>query len=104
MRKKVLNVMLFLAVVAAAVGMTLYVGRGAASILIYNFCFLGIMAVTYIAGMFGGMFRMNDLSRALSDAADEIRNVFQSPGKVDADKVSALNGIFLQVLVSLVPS
>jgi len=96
MRKKVLNVMLFLAVVAAAVGMTLYVGRGAASILIYNFCFLGIMAVTYIAGMFGGMFRMNDFSRALSDAADEIRNVFQSPGKVDADKVSALNGIFHQ--------
>lgn len=96
MRKKVLNVMLFLAVVAAAVGMTLYVGRGAASILIYNFCFLGIMAVTYIAGMFVGMFRMNDLSRALSDAADEIRNVFQSPGKVDADKVSALNGIFHQ--------
>lgn len=96
MRKKVLNVMLFLAVVAAAVGMTLYVGRGAASILIYNFCFLGIMAVTYIAGMFGGMFRMNDLSRALSDAADEIRNVFQSPGKVDADKISALNGIFHQ--------
>lgn len=96
MRKKVLNVMLFLAVVAAAVGMTLYVGRGAASILIYNFCFLGIMAVTYIAGMFGGMFRMNDLSRALSDAADEIRNVFQSTGKVDADKVSALNGIFHQ--------
>lgn len=96
MRKKVLNVMLFLAVVAAAVGMTLYVGRGAASILIYNFCFLGIMAVTYIAGIFGGMFRMNDLSRALSDAADEIRNVFQSPGKVDADKVSALNGIFHQ--------
>ena len=96
MRKKVLNIMLFLAVVAAAVGMTLYVGRGAASILIYNFCFLGIMAVTYIAGMFGGMFRMNDLSRALSDAADEIRNVFQSPGKVDADKVSALNGIFHQ--------
>ena len=96
MRKKVLNVMLFLAVVAAAVGMPLYVGRGAASILIYNFCFLGIMAVTYIAGMFGGMFRMNDLSRALSDAADEIRNVFQSPGKVDADKVSALNGIFHQ--------
>ena len=48
--------MLFLAVVAAAVGMTLYVGRGAASILIYNFCFLGIMAVTYIAGMFGGIF------------------------------------------------
>lgn len=32
MRKKALNVILFLAVVIAAVGMTLYVGRGAASI------------------------------------------------------------------------
>ena len=94
MRKKALNVILFLAVVAAAVGMTLYVGRGAASILVYNFCFLGIMAVTYIAGMFGGMFRMNDLSSALHDAADEIKDVFQSPGKVDSAKVSALNGIF----------
>ena len=94
MRKKALNVILFLAVVIAAVGMTLYVGRGAASILVYNFCFLGIMAVTYAVGMFGGMFRMNDLSRSLHEAADELKDIFQSPGKVDAGKVSSLNGIF----------
>lgn len=94
MRKKALNVILFLAVVIAAVGMTLYVGRGAASILVYNFCFLGIMVIAYVAGMFGGMFRMNDLSRAFRDAADELKDIFQSPGKIDTSKLSSLNGIF----------
>ena len=94
MRKKALNVILFLAVVNAAVGMTLYVGRGAASILVYNFCFLGIMVIAYAVGMFGGMFRMNDLSRAFRDAADELKDIFQSPGKIDTSKLSSLNGIF----------
>ncbi len=94
MRKKALNVILFLAVVIAAVGMTLYVGRGAASILVYNFCFLGIMVIAYVVGMFGGMFRMNDLSRAFRDAADELKDFFQSPGKIDTSKLSSLNGIF----------
>lgn len=94
MRKKALNVILFLAVVIAAVGMTLYVGRGAASILVYNFCFLGIMVIAYAVGMFGGMFRMNDLSRAFRDVADELKDIFQSPGKIDTSKLSSLNGIF----------
>lgn len=94
MRKKALNVILFLAVVITAVGMTLYVGRGAASILVYNFCFLGIMVIAYAVGMFGGMFRMNDLSRAFRDAADELKDIFQSPGKIDTSKLSSLNGIF----------
>ena len=94
MRKKALNVILFLAVVIAAVGMTLYVGRGAASILVYNFCFLGIMVIAYAVGMFGGMFRMNGLSRAFRDAADELKDIFQSPGKIDTSKLSSLNGIF----------
>lgn len=94
MRKKALNVILFLAVVIAAVGMTLYVGRGAASILVYNFCFLGIMVIAYAVGMFGGMFRMNDLSRAFRDAADVLKDIFQSPGKIDTSKLSSLNGIF----------
>ena len=94
MRKKALNVILFLAVVIAAVGMTLYVGRGAASILVYNFCFLGIMVIAYAVGMFGGMFRRSDLSRAFRDAADELKDIFQSPGKIDTSKLSSLNGIF----------
>ena len=39
MRKKIMNVVLFLAVLAAALGLTLYVGNSAASVLIYNFIF-----------------------------------------------------------------
>ena len=94
MRKKIMNVVLFLAVLAAALGMTLYVGNSAASVLIYNFIFLGIIAVVYIVGLFGGMFRMNKLSLALKDAADELEDAFKMPGRVAPDKVASLNGIF----------
>ena len=38
--------------------------------------------------------RMNDLSRAFRDAADELKDIFQSPGKIDTSKLSSLNGIF----------
>ena len=94
MRKKIMNVVLFLAVLAAALGMTLYVGNSAASVLIYNFIFLGIIAVVYIVGLFGGMFRMNKLSLALKDAADKLEDAFKMPGRVAPDKVASLNGIF----------
>ena len=59
MKKKIVNVVLFLAVLAAALGMTFYVGNNAMSVLLYNFIFLGIIAVVYVVGLFGGMFRMN---------------------------------------------
>ena len=36
MGKKLANTLLFLAVLAAAVGMTLYVGQGVVSVLVYN--------------------------------------------------------------------
>ena len=57
MRKKIVNVVMFLAVLAAALGMTLYAGNNAMSVLIYNFIFLGIIAVIYLVGLIGGMFR-----------------------------------------------
>ena len=38
MKKKIVNVVLFLAVLAAAVAMTLYVGQGAVSVMVYNLC------------------------------------------------------------------
>ena len=63
MKKKIVNVVLFLAVLAAALGMTFYVGNNAMSVLLYNFVFLGIIAVVYVVGLFGGMFRMNRLAR-----------------------------------------
>ena len=54
MRKKLTNTILFLAVLAAAVILTIYVGQNAVSVLVYNFIFLGIMVLLYLAGLFGG--------------------------------------------------
>lgn len=94
MGKKILNTFLFLIVLAAAIGMTLYVGQGAKSVLIYNFAFLAVMVAAYLIGLFGGMFRMNRLSMSISDAANELENIFKVPGRIDSAQVSSLNGIF----------
>ena len=75
MKKKIVNVVLFLAVLAAALGMTFYVGNNAMSVLLYNFVFLGIIAVVYVVGLFGGMFRMNRLAQSLGDAAQELEDI-----------------------------
>ena len=76
-----MNVVLFLAVLAAALGMTFYVGNNAMSVLLYNFVFLGIIAVVYVVGLFGGMFRMNRLAQSLGDAAQELEEYVQDAGK-----------------------
>ena len=94
MRKKVVNVVLFLAVLTAAVAMTLYVGQGAVSVMVYNFIFLGVMVAIYVVGMFGGMFRMNHLTQALENAAAELGNLFHKPGRIETDQVETLNGVF----------
>ena len=75
MKKKIVNVVLCLAVLAAAFGMTFYVGNNAMSVLLYNFIFLGIIAVVYVVGLFGGMFRMNRLAQSLGDAAQELEDI-----------------------------
>ena len=95
MGKKIVNVLLFVMVIAAAAGMTVYVGQGATEMLIYNFVFLGIMALIYLSGMFGGMFRMNNLSQAFHHATDELASLFQTPGKKDVKSLSYLEKIFL---------
>ena len=102
MKKKIVNVVLFLAVLAAALGMTFYVGNNAMSVLLYNFVFLGIIAVVYVVGLFGGMFRMNRLAplrgRAgeapAKAAAQELEDMFKMPGRVAPDKIESMNGIF----------
>ena len=94
MKKKIVNVVLFLAVLAAALGMTFYVGNNAMSVLLYNFVFLGIIAVVYVVGLFGGMFRMNRLAQSLGDAAQELEDMFKMPGRVAPDKIGSMNGIF----------
>lgn len=94
MGKKVVNVVLFLAVVAAAVGMTIYTGKGAASVMVYNFVFFGVMVLIYLSGMIGGMFKMNHLSEALRHGTEEVSSIFKAPGKAKAEDLSVLNEIF----------
>lgn len=94
MRKKIVNVLLFLIVLAASIAMTVYVGQGATGVMIYNFIFLGVMAAIFVAGLIGGMFRMNNITRAFEDAIVEIGNLFQKPGKIGTDKIHTLNDIF----------
>ena len=95
MGKKIINLLLFIVVVTAAAGMTVYVGQGATGMLIYNFVFLGIMVLIYLSGLFGGMFRMNNLSEAFRHATDELASLFQTPGKKDTKSLSYLEKIFL---------
>ena len=74
--------------------MTVYVGQGAVSIMIYNFVFLGIMVILYLSGMIGGMFRMGGIAEALRNATEEVSGIFKTNGKVAADKLVHLNDIF----------
>ncbi|MDO4305638.1 MAG: MotA/TolQ/ExbB proton channel family protein [Eubacteriales bacterium] len=94
MGKKIVNIILFLAVLAAAVGMTIYVGQGATGVMIYNFVFLGIMVILYLAGMIGGMFRMDNIAEALANATEELSGIFKTSGKVATEKLVHLNDIF----------
>lgn len=70
MGKKIFGNLLFIAVLAACVGMTLLIGgKGATSTIIYNFVFLAIMVVLYFAGLIGGFFRMGGLEQDFRKAA-----------------------------------
>ena len=69
MGKKVLGSILFVAVLAGCVGMTMLMGQGAADMMIYNFAFLGVMIVLYFAGMIGGFFRMWGLEHDFQKAS-----------------------------------
>ena len=94
MGKKVLHVFLFLAVLAASITMTIFTGNGQTSTLIYNFSFLAVIAAIYLTGMFGGMFRIDGISKALKQGAQELTEVFKVPGKVKKDSLDILKGIF----------
>lgn len=94
MGKKIVNITLFVAVLAAAIGITLYTGQGKFGVMVYNFVFLGVMAILYLAGMIGGMFRMNNLTEAFQNGADELRSVFKRNKKEQTSRLNALRGIF----------
>ena len=83
MKKKITHSVLFVAVLAGTTALTLFAGRGNLSSTIYNFVFLAVIAVLYLIAMFGGMFRMNNLSTAFHRAVEELNGMFKTPGKTD---------------------
>ena len=94
MGKKLLHLLLFLLITAACVGITLFIGGNQFDVMIYNFVFMGIMVVLYMAGMFGGMFRMDDVGSALGRGTEEITDIFKLPGKAKASDLAAIDGCF----------
>ena len=94
MGKKFMNTVLFLAVTVAAATLTAYVGKGSGNVLLYNFTFLGLMLIIYAVGLLAGLYRMDNLSRALKHGAGEITEVFQLPGRARKEEIGQLRGIF----------
>lgn len=94
MSKKILNLLAFLAVLAGCIAMTVFTGKGSVSTMIYNFAFLAIMTVLYLAGMLGGMFRIEGIGQALHRGKEELTGIFKTPGKVKNESLVYLKGIF----------
>lgn len=94
MSKKVLNLLAFLVVLAGCIAMTVFTGKGSVSTMIYNFAFLAIMTVLYLAGMLGGMFRVEGIGQALHRGKEELTGIFKTPGKVKNESLVYLKGIF----------
>ena len=74
MKRKALDTLIFLIVAGGCVLLTLALsGKNVLEpTTIYNFVFLGIMAIIYLAALFGGVFRMSDLSGYFRDSASKI--------------------------------
>ena len=94
MGKKIMNTVLFLAVLGGCIAMPLLTGRGSVSTMAYNFAFLAIMAVIYLAGLFGGVFRVDGITQAFLRGTQELTSVFKVPGKAKSEDLSCLKGIF----------
>ena len=94
MSKKILNLLAFWAVLAGCIAMTVFTGKGSVSTMIYNFAFLAIMTVLYLAGMLGGMFRVEGIGQALHRGKEELTGIFKTPGKVKNESLVYLKGIF----------
>lgn len=94
MKKKITHSVLFVAVLAGTTALTLFAGRGNLSSTIYNFVFLAVIAVLYLIAMFGGMFRMNNLSTAFHRAVEELNSMFKTTGKTDPRNLTYLGELF----------
>lgn len=55
--------------------------------MIYNFAFLAVMAVIYLAGLFGGMFRVDSIGEALARGTQELSSIFKISRKSQKQKI-----------------
>lgn len=94
MGKKIGNMLLFLAVAGVCTVLTLYMGRDATSMMLYNFVFLGVMAVIYLIGLVGGMWKMNNLGASLNLASTKLEEYFQTQGAKSEKLSSRLDSLF----------
>lgn len=81
MGKKVVDKVLFVLVIAAAILFTWFVSGGVLDTMIFNFVFLGVMVLISLAGMIVGFGKMSHLENAFDDASYEIEQTF---GGLDA--------------------
>lgn len=74
MGRKVRDIIIFLAAIAGCVGLTIALSGGGAltPATIYNFVFLGIMAVIYLIALGGGVFRLTNVALWLQDSTEQI--------------------------------
>ena len=78
MGKKIMNTVLFLVVLGGCVAMTLLTGNGSSGTMIYNFAFLAVMAVIYLAGLFGGRQHWRGSCKRNAGAFQYIQNTRKS--------------------------
>ena len=74
MSRKVRDVLIFLAAIAGCVVLTIALSgeKFLAPATIYNFIFLGIMAVIYLVALCGGVFRLTNVTSWLQDSTEQI--------------------------------
>ena len=74
MARKIIDTLLFLLVAGVCVLLTLATAGGNLTSLttIYNFAFLGVMALLYLIALFAGFFRMSDMTEYFRSSADKI--------------------------------
>ena len=92
MARKVLDFLLFAVVVAGCVLLTLATAGGnyTSMTTIYNFAFLGVMALLYLIALFGGFFRMTDISTYFRKAAEKIDAMEEGDGQNLEEKVRSI--------------
>ena len=71
MKRKIIDTLLFMTALVLCVLLTLYMAGGnySSPATIYNFLFLGAMAVLYLISLCGGIFRMTEISEYFRDVS-----------------------------------